>query len=106
MLFHLLGTLYHLNLSGNNVFFDSIKSYGIRVSYFSSFSDHITYDKKIESKILGLTSNQVKGLITTEKDLVKLSDSFLAGFDVYILTMDFIISSSSLDKIFNSLKYN
>ena len=87
-------------------FFDSIRSYGIMVSDSLCFSDHVNYDNNIKSKILGSMSNQGKGLITTEKDLVKLSGSFLDGFDVYILTMDFIISSSSLDKIFNSLKYN
>ena len=87
-------------------FFDSIRSYGIMVSDSLCFSDHVNYDNNIKSKILGSMSTQGKGLITTEKDLVKLSGSFLDGFDVYILTMDFIISSSSLDKIFNSLKYN
>jgi len=85
-------------------FFDSIKLYGIRMSNSLSFSDHVTYDKKAKSKILGSMPNNGKGLITTEKDLVKLSDSFLDIFDVYILTMNFSISSPELDKIFYFMK--
>ena len=49
-------------------------------------------------------SNEGKGLITTEKDLVKLSDSFLNKFDIYILTMNFSIPSTELNKIFNFMK--
>ena len=86
------------------LFFDSIRSHGIRMSNSLSFSDHVTYDKKTKLKILGSISNQVKGLITTEKDLVKLSDSFLDRFDIYILTMNFDIPTLVLDKIFNSIK--
>ena len=86
------------------LFFDSIRSYGIRVSNLSSFSDHVSYDKKINSKILESMSSEEKGLITTEKDLVKLSDSFLNRFEVYILTMNFNIPTLVLDKIFNSIK--
>jgi len=88
------------------LFFDSIRSYGVRISNSLYFSDHIIYDKKTKSRITESILNKGKGLITTEKDLVKLSDSFLDGFDVYILAMDFNIPSSALDKIFNSLKYN
>jgi tetraacyldisaccharide 4'-kinase len=84
------------------LFFDSIRLYGIRVSNSLCFSDHVIYDKKTKSRITESILNKGKGLITTEKDLVKLSDSFLDGFDVYILTMDFNIPSSALDKIFNS----
>ena len=88
------------------LFFDSIRSYGIRVSNSLCFSDHVIYDKKAKSKIIESISNEGKGLITTEKDLVKLSCSFLNKFDVYILSMNFDIPSSILDKIFNLLKYN
>jgi len=86
------------------LFFDSIRSYGIRMSNFLRFSDHVIYDKKAKSKIIESISNQGKGLITTEKDLVKLSGSFLDRFDVYILTMNFSIPSSELDKIFYFMK--
>ena len=86
------------------LFFDSIRSYGIRVSNSSSFSDHVAYDKKINSKIIESMSSEEKGLITTEKDLVKLSDSFLNRFEVYILSMNFNIPTLVIDKIFNSIK--
>ena len=86
------------------LFFDSIRSYGIRMNNFLRFSDHVIYDKKTKSKIIESISNQGKGLITTEKDLVKLSGSFLDRFDVYILTMNFSIPSSELDKIFYFMK--
>ena len=85
-------------------FFDSIRLYGIRVSNSSSFSDHVIYDKKINSKILESMSSEEKGLITTEKDLVKISDSFLNRFEVYILSINFSIPTLVLDKIFNSIK--
>lgn len=85
-------------------FFDSIRSYGIRISNSLHFFDHVIYDKKAKSKIIESISNKGKGLITTEKDLVKLSDSFLDRFNVYILTMNFDVPASALDKIFNSIK--
>ena len=85
------------------LFFDSIRSYGIRISNSLRFSDHVIYDKKAKSKIIESISNEVKGLITTEKDLVKLSGSFLNKFDIYILTMNFSIPSTELNKIFKCL---
>ena len=85
------------------LFSDSIRSYGIRVSNSLYFSDHVIYDKKAKSKILESISNKGKGLITTEKDLVKFSGSFLNKFDIYILTMNFSIPSTEINKIFKCL---
>ena len=86
------------------LFFDSIRSCGIKVSNYLRFSDHVTYDKKINSKILESMSSQEIGLITTEKDLVKLSDSFLNRFKVYVLAINFEIPILVSDKLFNSIK--
>ena len=86
------------------MFFNSVESYGIKLSGSLGFSDHIIYDNKIISQIHKSILNNDNALITTEKDLVKLSNSFLTKFDVYVLTMNFDIPPSVLDKIFNSLK--
>jgi len=86
------------------LFFNSVESYGIKLSGSLGFSDHIIYDNKIISQIHKSILNNDNALITTEKDLVKLSNSFLTKFDVYVLTMNFDIPPSVLDKIFNSLK--
>ena len=66
-----------------------------------SFRDHIEYTHNLESKIKSQIPYGINKVITTEKDLVKLSDKFLEEFDVYVLAMNFELQKSSVDKIFN-----
>ncbi len=82
-------------------FFQSVEAQGITIQGKLSFRDHIEYTRSLESKIKSHIPHGINKVITTEKDLVKLSDKFLEEFDVYVLAMNFELPTSSVDKIFN-----
>ena len=77
-------------------FFKSLDKFDIKLGGKRIFKDHQDYT----SQIINELSNQVKAsscksVITTEKDLVKLSNLFIKDFDVYILKIELIINKES-----------
>ena len=82
-------------------FFQSVKANGITIQGKLSFRDHVEYTDKQESQIKSEIPYGIKKVITTEKDLVKLSDKFLEEFEVYVLAMKFELPKTTIDKIFN-----
>ena len=84
------------------LFYDSLRGLGIQLEGQSSFIDHVDYSPKIISDLINkIEATNSKNIITTDKDLVKLSDDFLKKFNVYILSMEINIDKASLDSIFN-----
>ncbi len=82
-------------------FFQSVKANGITIQGKLSFRDHVEYTDKLESQLKSEMPHGIKKVITTEKDLVKLSDKFFEEFEVYVLAMKFELPTTTIDKIFN-----
>ena len=70
-------------------FFDSITRLDLRLSGKRIFRDHQQYTESVITELSAqIKSSNCTGVITTEKDLVKLPDSFLAKFGIYIIKIE------------------
>ena len=89
-------------------FFKSIFMLGINIQDKIIYKDHQNYNKTVINQL----SQQIKKnngikVITTEKDLVKLPDSFLEEFEVYVIQIDVIFKHESIIKdTIKTLKIN
>jgi len=82
-----------------NHFKNSLLSLDIDVSIFKSFADHQNYSDQILTNLEFLIANHnIKTIITTEKDYIKLPLNFCNSFSILVLKIDFIF-----DKSFDSL---
>ena len=70
-------------------FFDSIGKLGVKSGGKRIFRDHQKYTESVITELSAqIKSSNCTGVITTEKDLVKLPDSFLAEFGIYIIKIE------------------
>ena len=70
-------------------FFDSFAKLGLKSGGKRIFRDHQEYTESIITEIsYQIKSRNCKGIITTEKDMVKLPDSFLAEFETYVIKIE------------------
>ena len=72
------------------------------------YEDHQNYNKTVINQLSQqIKKNNGTKVITTEKDLVKLPDSFIDVFEIYIIKINIIIKDDSLIKNkINSLLIN
>jgi tetraacyldisaccharide 4'-kinase len=83
-------------------FFKSIKQLDIKSGGKRFFPDHQEYTKSVITELSAqIKSSNCTAIITTEKDLVKLPDSFLDEFDTFVIKieMEFEIEGAVLDMI-------
>ena len=83
-------------------FFKSIKKLDIKSGGKRIFPDHQEYTKSVITELSAqIKSSNCTAIITTEKDLVKLPDSFLDEFDTFVIKieMEFEIEGAVLDMI-------
>jgi tetraacyldisaccharide 4'-kinase len=83
-------------------FFKSIKQLDIKSGEKRIFPDHQEYKKSVITELSAqIKSSNCTAIITTEKDLVKLPDSFLDEFDTFVIKieMKFEIEGAVLDMI-------
>ena len=81
-------------------FFDSIVKLGLKSSGKRIFRDHQEYTSSVINELsTQIKSSNCKGIITTEKDLVKLPNNFLDEFEIYVIKieMEFEIEEVVLD---------
>ena len=70
-------------------FFDSIGKLGLKSGGKRIFRDHQEYTESVITELSSqIKSSNCKGAITTEKDLVKLPDIFLAEFETYVIKIE------------------
>ena len=80
-------------------FKQSLLSLKINPSFFKAFNDHQNYNLKIISDFENLIfKKNIKTIITTEKDYIKLPINFCKTYSVLVLKMNYIF-----DKNFDSL---
>ena len=76
-------------------FKNTILSLNINISIFKSYRDHQNYNDSILNEIEKLISNKnIKTIITTEKDYVKLPFGFCEKFSIIILRMNFVLNEA------------
>ena len=83
-------------------FFKSIKQLDLKLGAKWIFSDHQEYTESVITELSAqIKSSNCTAIITTEKDLVKLSESFLDKFDTFVIKieMEFEIEGAVLDRI-------
>ena len=86
-------------------FFDFIHNQGISISGQSIFIDHFEYSpQSINELQSSIEKSSTDSIITTEKDLVKLSDEFLNQYQVYIVTLDIILKDDIYNQIIKGIK--
>ncbi len=83
-------------------FFKSIKQLDLKLGGKRIFSDHQEYTESVITELSAqIKSSNCTAIITTEKDLVKLPDSFLDEFETFVIKieMEFEIEGAVLDMI-------
>jgi tetraacyldisaccharide 4'-kinase len=83
-------------------FFKSIKQLDIKSGGKRIFPDHQEYTKTVITELSAqIKSSNCAAIITTEKDLVKLPESFLDEFETFVIKieMEFEIEKAVLDMI-------
>ena len=83
-------------------FFKSIKQLDLKLVGKRIFSDHQEYTESVITELSAqIKSSNCAAIITTEKDLVKLSESFLDEFETFVIKieMEFEIEGAVLDMI-------
>ena len=83
-------------------FFKSIKQLDLKLGGKRIFSDHKEYTESVITELSAqIKSSNCTAIITTEKDLVKLPDSFLDEFDTLVIKieMEFETEKTVLDMI-------
>ena len=79
-----------------------MKSLKVQVVDSLIFKDHVDYNKKVLQKLYSrINKLKIDAILTTEKDLVKLPESFVKDNEIYILNMNISIPQKSVDKIFD-----
>ena len=83
-------------------FFKSIKQLDLKLGGKRIFSDHQEYTESVITELSAqIKSSNCTAIITTEKDLVKLPESFLDEFETFVIKieMEFEIEGAVLDMI-------
>jgi len=83
-------------------FFKSIKQLDLKLGGKQIFSDHQEYTESVITELSAqIKSSNYTAIITTEKDLIKLPESFLDEFETFVIKieMEFEIEGAVLDMI-------
>ena len=93
-------------IANPNSFLDFIKSENIELRWSSIFKDHYKYsNKSIKELKNSINESGSNSIITTEKDLVKLSADFLKYYKVYIVTVSIIFKDDTFyNQIFKGIE--
>ena len=80
-------------------FSDFLKSANINVNGESIFEDHHEYSNQSITELQNLINkSNANSIITTEKDLVKLSEEFLKQYNVYIVMVNIVFKNDTFYK--------
>ena len=92
----------------SNSFFKSILKFGIEIKGKQSFRDHYNYNEKILKKLSNMIKDlKIKKVITTEKDIVKIPETFINNFEMYIIRINVIMKKETIiNKKIDSLLLN
>jgi len=84
-------------IANPNSFLDFLKAEKVELRWSSIFKDHHDYsDKSMATLKNAINQSGSNSIITTEKDLVKLSPDFLKQYKVYIVTLSITFKDNTL----------
>ena len=87
-------------LADNEQFFDSLRAGGLNVIGSRSFEDHHRYsDEDVESILASAHQAGAEGVVTTEKDAVKLQRS-----EITAIPVEFVFDPPVLDEIYARIR--
>ena len=83
-------------IANGNTFFNYLESENIDIKGKTLFQDHHEYSKQsIEKLKKMIDDSKTNSIITTEKDLVKLSDNFLKNYSLYIVKLELVFEDNN-----------
>ena len=92
-------------IANPKIFFEELDKLELNVIKKITLPNHVKYSNKIIKKLrTTINNNNIKSIITTEKDLVKLPISLLNTFNIYTLCMEVYIDNE--DKIIDEILCN
>ena len=102
------GTGYHKTLHVNepvfafcgigdpNSFIQTVKEVGLNIISKRFFKDHENYYPRVLQDLsLQIQSNNCRAVVTTEKDMVKIPESFMQEFIFYVIKIDIVFENDS-----------
>ncbi len=89
---------------GNPDFFmQTVKDVGLNIVGKRIFQDHQKYNSKVLHNLLvQIESSKCRAVVTTEKDMVKISESFMKKIIFYVIKIDVVFENDS--DVFNLIK--
>jgi len=91
-------------IAHGDFFFKTLNKMKIDILDSISFKDHVEYDESTMATLKSKINNSnTKTVITTEKDLMKLPDSFFEAYNVHVLAMKMELPSEFIDDLFDGL---
>ncbi|MBC8311923.1 MAG: tetraacyldisaccharide 4'-kinase [Candidatus Marinimicrobia bacterium] len=92
-------------IANGDSFFNTLAEMKIETLDTISFKDHVEYDDSIMATLTSkINASNTKTIITTEKDLVKLPDSFFEVYNVHVLAMKMELPSKFTHDLFEGLQ--
>ena len=92
-------------IAHGDFFFNTLKAMKIEISDSISFKDHVNYDDATMARLTSkINESNTKTVITTEKDLMKLPNSFFEAYNIHVLTMEVKVDSGFINELFDGLK--
>jgi tetraacyldisaccharide 4'-kinase len=74
---------------GNNAqFINTIKDTGANILETHEFPDHFVYDNRIIERLIKGAQSKTALLVTTEKDMVKISPEYYPYIIPFLITLD------------------
>jgi tetraacyldisaccharide 4'-kinase len=101
-------TGYHKTLNANesvfafcgigdpNSFIQTVKEVGLNIIGKRFFKDHEKYYPRVLQDLSKqIHSNNCSAVVTTEKDMVKISESFMQEFKFYVIKIEIVFENDS-----------
>ena len=85
-------------------FFNNVRKIGLQIGGSRIFQDHQKYNLKIlEDLSFQVHSRNCRAVVTTEKDMMKLPESFIKKFDFYVIKINVVFKNDSV--VMNLIKH-
>ena len=82
-----------------NSFINTAKELSLKIEGRIFFQDHQKYTKAIIQKLSEqIRASSISHVVTTEKDMVKLPESFLEEFEVYVIKIEVVFENELIIK--------
>ena len=90
---------------GNSLYFmQTVKGIGLDIVGKRIFRDHQKYNSKVLHNLLvQIKKSRCRAVVTTEKDMVKIPDSFVKNNVFYVIKIEMVFENNSV--VLNQIKH-